>query len=54
MGIDVTEMQRLAGVVPTDDGYHSYRQAVGSEALGEDIATGAKGWLSGVMKALGT
>lgn len=54
MGIDVTEMQRLAGVVPSDDGYHSYRHAVGAKALDEDIATGAKGWLSGVMKALGT
>lgn len=54
MGIDVRELERLAGVVPTDGGYHSYRQAVGAETLGEDISTGAKGWLSGVIKALGT
>lgn len=54
MGIDVTEMQRLAGVVPTDDGYHSYREAAGGETLDEDMASGARGWLSGVKKALAT
>jgi hypothetical protein len=54
MAIDVTEMQRLAGVVPSDDGYHSYREAVGLEVLDEDMASGARGWLSGVKKAVAT
>lgn len=56
MGINTTELERLAGLLPPTEGYQSFGAAARGEEQGldEDIATGAKGWLSGVMKALGT
>jgi len=56
MGIDMLEMQRLAGVTQTDDAFHSFRLAATEDRQGldESVASGAKGWLSGVSKALDT